>query len=78
MINSLADSESELFNNETATLMAVKYSDSVALGKPIICDKRLNKTLETPELTTLRRTLMSWARLHADEQARYWRELLTV
>ncbi len=78
VINSLADSEPELFNNETATLMAVKHSESVALGKPVICDKRLNKTLETPELTTLRHTLMEWARSHADEQARYWRELLTA
>jgi len=92
VVNTLADSDPDLFDNESAALMPVKVSarldridtdnpayallrDAIA---PVICDKHLDKTLETHELTTLRRTLMSWARLHADDQARYWRELLTT
>jgi len=92
VVNALADSDPDLFDNESAALMPVKVSarldrmdtdnpayallrDAIA---PVICDKHLDKTIKTHELTTLRRTLMSWAHLHADEQARYWRELLSI
>ena len=92
VINAIAQADPDLFDNESAALMPVKVSarldridtdnptyaplrDAIA---PVICDKHLDKTLETHKLTTLRRTLMSWARLHADDQARYWRELFTA
>lgn len=92
VVNALADSEPDLFDNESAALMPVKVSarldridtdnpvyallrDAVA---PVICDKRLSETIETRELTTLRHTLTTWARLHADDMVRYWRELLAI
>ncbi len=90
VIDAIAQADPDLFINETATLMPVKVSarlehidtdnpnyaplrDATA---PVICDSELGDTIAIAETHTLRLTLMAWARLHADEMARYWRELL--
>lgn len=92
VIDAIAQSDSDLFNNETAILMPVKVSARLEnidtdnpnyeplkdATEPVICDSELGDTIEIAEIHTLRLRLMAWARLHADEQARYWRELLTA
>jgi len=73
VIRSLAYDEHELFDNDDAILAPVKHRDYPVIT---ICDSKLGKTIHKSETHSLRETLMTWARLHADDMARYWCELL--
>lgn len=78
VINALADSDPDLFDNETATLMPVEYHDKLDIA---ICDAHLNnltpydapthKTATTAIVGRMHRI----ARWHGALQANFEREL---
>ena len=71
VIDAIAQSDPDLFDNKTATLMPVTYSDSTAV---VICDNTLGQTVGT-KLDAISVRLMKVARSHANAQILYWREL---
>jgi len=73
VIDAIADADPDLFDNDDAILMPVNHRDKLDIT---ICNSKLGETIHKAETHSLRETLMAWARLHADDMARYWCELL--